>query len=171
MLDANLTSRHLFSCSAPCCQVWRHTIVASPPAQRNAAMSMQLDAQRPMRPIYPPPPVSGPTRHAPATINMPTRNPAVMRGQGVVPHPKCQMYPGMAAAVDGRCRASAREASLAAEVAQVRQRARNEHRHTINLINESKAKLLACRQRMANAENKLMLVKVSLPFNLSLIHI
>ena len=71
----------------------------------------------------------------------------------------------MTAAVDGGCRASAREASLVAQVTEVRQRARNEHRHAMNLINESKAKLLAYRQRTAKAENKLMLVKVNLPFN------
>ena len=128
-------------------------------------MSMREDAWRPTRTTYQPPPVAGPSGYAPAATNAPSRQTAAMRGQGAVRPPNCQMYPRMTAAVDGGLCSSAREATLAAQVVDIKRKARDEHDHAMKLINESKAKALACRQRTAEAERKLMLVQVSCRFS------
>lgn len=132
-------------------------------------MSVRGDARHASRPIYRPPPVVGPTnnRYASATTNPPAWKPAVLHEQGAVRHPNPQMFPRTtaAAADDSGFRASAREAALAAQLLDVRAKARNEHAHAIRLIEEMNAEVLACRQRTDAAEKRLMVVSVSRRFN------
>lgn len=161
----------LLVCSSPCCQVRPHDIVAGPPTETNIAISAQGGARRQTRPIYPPSPAPAPNtiryQYAPAPTN---RKYAVVHGQTAARHSNRQVYPKITAtAADDGFRASEREAALAAQLLDVRRRARNEHDYAMKRIRESAADAVAHGQRADEAERGLTLIRVSRCSNIGIV--
>ena len=108
----------------------------------------------------------------------PAGKPTVTCEKGAVRHPDSQMYRNTttaaaaaadAAVGDDELDASAREDALAAQLLDVRRRARNEHDYWKKRVDEMKGAVVVYRQRAEDAEKNLKLVMVS-PVSYSVVY-